>query len=99
MDIEGNELDWLPYLVDGASQSTQISFELHLKRAHSTRKIEQRYGGHPDTSPWYARLMTFSGIAHLMQMLWDKGGYTLVHRRDNRQHNSCSDLLINRDRM
>ena len=90
LDIEGGEREWLHAALDSdrALLPEQISFEYHTPRS-VTRKIKTAI-----PQPYFSRLKDVAATAMQMHEMWERGGYTIVHRRDNKHMMGLSDLLM-----
>jgi|EP00966_Prymnesium_polylepis_P234602 hypothetical protein len=68
--------------------------------AFSLRRFERKYPKLvlPTMNTWYERVKHYSGMAFFTRVLWEEGGFTLAHRRDNQRASDCTDLLLVRDR-
>ena len=104
IDIEGVERELLHAMVSSGPRrllSRQIAVEVHLNMDPSTYtsvKAETRYRVTPAALPWHGRLQALAGLALMMHELWELGGFTLVHRRDNVHWSGGTDLLLARGR-
>ena len=110
MDAEGAELEVLPQMLETPSLlPPQLGMELHKKHYFATSKeltgkcsIHVAHDGHASGSrcytatsePFFDRMATLGGLAMLFELLWQRGGYALVARRDNMVSSCCTEVLL-----